>query len=105
VFDSFLFSACYYNHHSKCNIILSIVYLPLSGGILAFYDLLDPNIEVTSDAAGILEVKDEDGSVVPGLFMIPSTEVISFFNFRELFQVVESCQCSFIYFYFKLCHR
>jgi hypothetical protein len=73
------------------------VYVCVSGGILAFYDLLDPNIEVTSDAAGILEVKDEDGSVVPGLFMVPSTEVIHF-SFFDYFKLSKSCHFhSFIF--------
>lgn len=50
-------------------------YLIRTGGIIAFYDLLDPNIEVTSDASGILDVLDEEGNAVPGLFMIPSMDV------------------------------
>jgi len=50
--------------------------LRLRGGIVAYYDLLDPNIEVTSDAAGVLDVLDDEGNAVPGLFMVPSSEVL-----------------------------
>jgi len=50
--------------------------LRLRGGILAFYDVLDPNLEITSDGSGILDVLDEEGNPVPGLFMVTSSEVI-----------------------------
>ena len=51
--------------------------LRLRGGILAFYDLLDPNCEITStgNEEGKLPVKDDEGNVVPGLFYVNSTEV------------------------------
>jgi len=50
--------------------------LRLRGGILAFYDLLDPNCEITSDVSGLLDVMDDDGNPVPGLTMVTSTEVL-----------------------------
>lgn len=50
----------------------------LQGGILVFYDILDPNIEIVSagNEEGKLPVLDKaDGSVVPGLFMVPSSMI------------------------------
>ena len=48
---------------------------PHPGGIVAFYDLLDPNIEVTSDAGGTADVLDAEGAAVPGLFLVNSMMV------------------------------
>jgi ubiquitin C len=51
--------------------------LRLRGGIKAYYDLLDPQCEITSDASGVLDVLDEEGAAVPGLFMVTSREVMA----------------------------
>lgn len=42
-----------------------------------FYDLLDPNLEVTSAGKpdACLDVLDDEGNAVPGLFMVTSSEV------------------------------
>ena len=51
--------------------------LRLRGGILVYYDLLDPTCEIssTNDEDGKLPVKDDEGNEVPGLWYINSTEV------------------------------
>jgi large subunit ribosomal protein L40e len=50
--------------------------LRLRGGIIAYYDLLEPTVEVTSDAGSVLDVLDDEGNPVPGLFMVDSREVV-----------------------------
>ena len=42
-----------------------------------FYDILDPNLEVTSAGKPevCMDVLDDEGNAVPGLFMVTSSEV------------------------------
>ena len=47
------------------------------GGIIVCYDLLDPNLEITSVGKedAYLPVLDDEGAEVPGLFMVTSSMV------------------------------
>ena len=52
--------------------------LRLRGGILVYYDRLDPNLEIGSNKDEDSEeaVLDDEGNPVPGLFICHSTEVL-----------------------------
>lgn len=47
-------------------------------GVTTFMDILEPDVEIVSDANGVHEVQDEDGNPVPGIFMVRSDDVPSF---------------------------